>query len=264
MSTVSPRSRSELLREIASLLLDDEIEGPLAVALADYSDGGPFDLSVRALPSNDPITALFGFLAPDEWVVFGVVTGGSAHHLDTCDGEPIPVRVAYLLDRRGLEVSVAKTGDAGAPMLIDLYGDPASLGRVPDTCRRVLGLPTSPPEADTQLLWALDWLDRVIADVIGRDLGAPPLGWRAIDLLHRGRPSRVAPWSIIRRECAAGLLEIGGISASDAQWMDDGMFSRQALAEYPELCETLVDLTALLPEETWHKMVDRLQRDHVV
>ena len=64
MSTVSPPSRSELLRELASMLLDDQIEGTLAVALAGYTDDGVIDLSVRPLPSIDPISALYGFQCP--------------------------------------------------------------------------------------------------------------------------------------------------------------------------------------------------------
>ena len=261
MSTVSPPSRSELLRELASLLLDDEIEAPLAVALADYTDGGPFDLSVRALPADDPISSLFGFVAPDEWVAFGVVTAGTAYHLDACGSAPMRVRVAHLIDRRGLEVSIAKSAVGPSPLLVDLCGEPESLGRVPDTCRRVLGLPTPPPETDTNLLWALDWLDRVLAAVLGRDLDSPPPAWPAIHVMHRGRSPRVAPWSILRRECAVGQLEIGQIAPSDAQWMDDGMFSRQAIAEYPDLCETMVDLAELLPDATWQHIVDQLRDD---
>ena len=264
MSTVSPPSRSELLRELASLLLDDEIDGTLAVALADYTDDGPFDLSVRALPSTDPISALFGFRAPDEWVAFGVVTSGTARHLDADDLAPIPVRVAHLLDRRGVEVSLAKTGDGASPMLFDRCGPSTSIGRVPDTCRRVLGLATSPPDTDPQLLWALDWLDRVLAEVLGRDLGSPPPAWTQIHHLHRGRSSISAPWSIVRRECAAGQLEIGRLPARDAEWMDDGMFSRQVITAYPELSDVLIDLAELLPSETWHKIVARLHRDHVL
>lgn len=263
MSTLSPPPRSELLRELASMLLDDDIDGPLAVALADYTDHGPFDLSVRALPADDPIGSLFGLRAPDEWVAFGVVTVGTARHLDALDSPPMRVRVVHLLDRRGLEVSLAKTDGAAAPLLVDLCGAPTSLGRVPDTCRRVLGLPTPQPETNPQLLWALDWLDRVLAAVIGRDLDSPALAWPAIHQMHRGRSSIAAPWSILRRECAAGQLDIGDVSAADAEWMDDGMFSRQSIAAYPELLDLLIDLAELLPSETLRQIMDRLHDDDV-
>ena len=262
MSTVSPPSRSELLRELASMLLDDQLDGTLAVALAGYSDDGVIDLSVRPLPSIDPIGALYGFRAPAEWIAFGVVTSGTAQHLDNDDVGPFDVRVVYFLDRRGLEVSLAKADDGRAPVLVDVIGPPTVVGRVPDTCRRVLGLPTSPPDRDPQLLWALDWLDRILTKVLDRDLDSSPLGWPEIEQLHRGCPSASAPWSILRRQCAAGLLDLGTLSASDAEWMDDGMFSRQALAAYLDLREVVVDLAELLPAETWHKIVVRLHLDH--
>jgi hypothetical protein len=261
MSTVSPPSRSELLRELASMLLDDQIEGTLAVALAGYTDDGVIDLSVHPLPSIDPIGALYGFRAPAEWLAFGVVTSGTARHLDDRDVSPIDVRVAHFLDRRGFEVSLAKTGDGAAPVLVDLCGPPTVSGRVPDACRRVLGLPTAPPQHDPQLLWALDWLDRILAEVLGRDLDSPPLAWPAIEQLHRGRPSDSAPWSILRRECMAGQLGLDMLYPSDAEWMDDGMFSRQAIAAYCDLREVVADLAELLPGETWHKIVARLHLD---
>ncbi|MEO8695289.1 MAG: hypothetical protein ABI658_17320 [Acidimicrobiales bacterium] len=263
MSTVSPPSRAALLRELASMFLDDQIEGTLAVALANYSDDGYIDLSVRPLPSFDPVGALYGFRAPDDWVAFGIVTSGAAHHLDDHDASPFDVRVVYFLDRRGLEVSLAKTGER-APVLVDVIGPPSVLGRVPDSCRRVLGLPTEPPAHDPQLLWALDWLDRVLTEVLDRDLDSTPLPWSTIEQLHRGRPSDSAPWSILRRECAAGELDLDSLSASDAEWMDDGMFSRHALAAYLDLREVIVDLAELLPAETWHKIVARLQLDHIL
>jgi len=261
MSTVFPPSRSELLRELASMLLDDQIEGTLAVALADYTDDGVIDLSVRPLPSIDPIGALYGFRAPAEWLAFGVVTSGTARHLDDHDVSPIDVRVAHFLDRGGVEVSIATNGNGAAPVLVDLCGPPTVSGRVPDACRRVLGLPTSPPGQDPQLLWALDWLDRILAEVLGRDLDSPPLAWPAIERLYRGRPSDSAPWSILRRECASGQLGLDMLYPSDAEWMDDGMFSRQAIAAFCDLRETVVDLAELLPDDTWLEIVARLHID---
>jgi len=259
MSTFSPPPRSEL-HELASMLLDDQIDGPLAVAIAAYSHDGHIDLSVRALPSVDPIGSLFGFYAPDPWLAFGVAMRGTAHHVDIPDDAAIPVRISYLLDRKGFEVSVARA-EGTSPLLVDLSGDPATLGRVPDTCRRVLGLPTEPADADPQLLWGLDWLDRILASVVSRDLGSLPLTWPEVRQLHRGRTSRHAPWSIVRRECAAGQLDVAGIPPYVAEWMDDGMFSRQAIASYPDLIDLLRDLGELLPSETVHYIIEQLDAD---
>ena len=97
-----------------------------------------------------------------------------------------------------------------------------------------------------------------------RDLDSPPLAWPAVERLYRGRPSDSAPWSILRRECAAGHLPIDLLFPTDAEWMDDGMFSRQAIAEYCDLRETVVDLAELLPGETWEMIVARLHLDHLL
>jgi hypothetical protein len=193
-----------------------------------------------------------------------VGTSGTARHLDDPDLTALDVRVAHFLDRRGVEVSIAKNCEGAAPVLVDLCGPPTVSGRVPDACRRVLGLPTRPPEHDPQLLWALDWLDHILAAALDRDLDAPPLAWAAIEQLHRGRPSDSAPWSILRRECVAGQLGLDMLYAEDAEWMDDGMFSRHAIAAYCDLHETIVDLAELLPDDTWQEIVARLYEDRLL
>ena len=266
MSIHLPPSRPELFRALASILLDDQLDDTLAVALADdCAESGAVDLFVRALPSDDPIGSLYGFRAPAEWDAFGVVASGTAHTIDWPGDAPLRVRVVHLLDRHGVEVSMAKPeGTASAAMIVDLCGAPDSAGRVPDTCRRVLGLPTRPPVAQPTTLWAVDWLDRVLAEVLRRDLGAPPLSWPAVERLHRGRNPDIAPWSILRRECAAGQLAIAGISPAVAEWMDDGLFSRQVIAAYPELHELVADLADLLPAEVWRQLVDRIEHDQRV
>lgn len=264
MSIHLPPSRPELLRALASILLDDELDDTLAVALTDdCAESGAVDLFVRALPSSDPIGSLYGFRAPSAWDAFGIVAPGTAQTLDRPDAAPRRVRVVHLLDRHGVEISMAKPEGTTA-MIVDLCGAPDTAGRVPDTCRRVLGLPTRPPVARTAALWAVDWLDRVLAEVLCRDLGAPPLSWPAVERLHRGRDADVAPWSILRRECAAGQLTIGGVTPAIAEWMDDGLFSRQVIAAYPELHELVADLADLLSPDVWQQLVDRIEHDRRV
>jgi hypothetical protein len=179
------------------------------------------------------------------------------------------VRVVYLLDRCGAEMSMARDvraadGDGARPTVVDLCGPPEACGRVPDTCRRVLGLPTPPATIDPTVMWSIDWLDRVLVEVLRRDLDAPPLTWPAVERLYRGRDRDAAPWAILRRECACGLLAIGGIDPATAAWMDDGMFSRQVIASYPELHELVADLGDLLPGPVWTEVVARLRHERVV
>jgi hypothetical protein len=263
MSLDLPPARGELLRALGSILLDERINGSFAIALTDDLDEpGALDLLLRDLPADDPIGALLGFRAPDAWDAFGVITSGTARELSG-PAPPRPVRVVHMIDRHGVEVSLAiDTSDVpgGRPAIVDLSGPPQSCGRVPDTCRRVLGLPTPPPVDDPSRFWTVDWLDRVLAEVLRRDLGAPPITWEAVERLHRGRHPDVAPWAILRRECAAGQLSVGGLSSSAASWMDDGMFSRQVVAAYPECDELVADLSELLPPAVWQKVLARLQR----
>ena len=54
--------------------------------------------------------------------------------------------------RRGQPGEDRRSHGAGARQRVRA---PGGSGRVPDTCRRVLGLPTSPPDADPQVLWGL-------------------------------------------------------------------------------------------------------------
>jgi hypothetical protein len=212
MSTVFPPSRSELLRELASMLLDDHIEGRWPLPSPGYTDDGRHRPLGSTTSFDRSHRRPYGFRAPAEWLAFGVLTSGTARHLDTDDVAAIDVRVVYFLDRRGLEVSLAKAGDGAAPMLVDVIGPPTVIGRVPDTCRRVLGLPTPPPDRDPQLLWALDWLDRVLIEVLGRDLDSAPLDWPAIEQLYRGRPSNVARGRSFDASGAAGQLDLGPLT----------------------------------------------------
>jgi hypothetical protein len=94
--------------------------------------------------------------------------------------------------------------------------------------------------------------------LLDRDLDSRAPAWPAIERLYRGRSSDSAPWSILRRECAAGHLPLDLLFPGEAEWMDDGMFSRQAIAAYCDLRETVVDLAELLPGDTWQKIVARL------
>ena len=47
---------------------------------------------------------------------------------------------------------------------------------------------------------------------------------------------------------ARGAPLFDELAPDDAAWMDAGMFSRWALAPFPELSDLLTDLDALLPE----------------
>lgn len=235
-----------ILRALVEIFADRELPEPIAFAIARTSDQA-VDVAVKPLPATDPVGSLYGFVAPGEWQSFGIATGGTAFHFDA-PGERVRVHIVHAVDRSGAELTVARGG-------LELDAEPA-VGRVPEICRRVLSLPTAPPTAPTDELWALDWLDRMLAEVLARDLGEPPPSWTALRRLDRRRPASEFPWAILRRLCSDGSLSIGGVPPYQAAWMDDGMFSREVIAAYPERDEMLADLAELLPAAT----VERIRR----
>jgi len=50
-------------------------------------------------------------------------------------------------------------------------------------------------------------------------------------------------------------VTVPGIDADAARWMDDGMFSREAMTAYPPVHELLDDLRALLPDTVYQRLL---------
>ena len=102
------------------------------------------DLHMKALAGH-PVDALAGFTAPPEWIVVGVVA-------EECG------RAITLLSRAGVEVSAVRR--RGRPLE---FVDDRVQGRLVDTLRRVLDLPTEPPDVAMAELLAVYWLDAIVA-----------------------------------------------------------------------------------------------------
>ena len=166
------------------------------------------------------------------------------------------------------------TGDGDAPLDVSFVAgaiDDQGGGRIPDACRRVLGLPTLAPASDTCELWALLWIEAVLRRSAS---GACTLSWPDVveaypsyrlvaegdpaatdlvpenladHLVELGRASaRAWPWDRVARACRRGELSGYGVDAADAAWMDEGMFSREVLGHLPPLDVLLADLDCLL------------------
>lgn len=287
MSNLCPRRAARL--EALARALDEaaEIDGrerpPFAVGVAFDERGG--ELHLHDLLDGDPASEMLGFDAPPEWNAFGVVTRGRARSIDpaspvlraSADDTGACVRIVYLVDRCGVEASVVRSGDT-PPMCMSSDHSPA-LGRLVDACRRALGLPTPPPDRDPCELWALLWLDRMVAHVL-HDPGSN-LTWAtavemhpAAELARRDShlapmvPDRlielgaalaaVTPWARLRQRCAAGTWPVEGTAAEHASWMDDGMFSRWALDAFPLVGDLIEPLDSLLPPPTTCLVLDAL------
>ncbi|HET9690595.1 MAG TPA: hypothetical protein VFP61_05550 [Acidimicrobiales bacterium] len=237
-----------MIDDVLDALLDAAgDDGPPVWGSFHGPEGEPSDLSLHLEPSD-----LIGLVAPpDVWAV-GTVTGATARPTDR-PGPPRRGRVAYVLDRAGRSASrLWLEGDevAGAP-------GPA-IGRVPDTIRRVLGLPTDPATAPVGAILGVEWL--VELATAAAELG--PLEWPLAAALHpaaglvttagrrpisaRGLMAATAGWSWTEARAAvvAGRVRLGCAAADLAAWMDDGMLCRWVLYEHPDVRAALAAGTA--------------------
>jgi hypothetical protein len=200
-------------------------------------------LEVVDLDDTDPVAGLLGVVAPGRVRAVGFVAGCRARLLDH-DVPPVRGGFVHVVDREGL--SVTHTVDAdGCPYAVGPTRA-VQVGRVPDACRRALGLATAPPPPDTVALVVDAWLDRVVRAARHRT----DLTWADVVALH---PSDAVPctpaelahrtvqvgdelsWSAVRQAYADGRVRHDGstdegtgtgIDAATAAWMDDGMFAR--------------------------------------
>ena len=239
------------------------------------------DLQLGLKPLGEgvhPFDELAGFTAPDDWTVVGLRTTGTARHLDQPARAPQRIASTFLVDRHGREASVLRFDD-------EVVDDPGrATGTIPDTCRRVLGLPTDPPPPSTELLWSTIWVDRILERWAQpdrrRDLLAsfaqlailhpavhqpsPPDVLAVADpesLARVARPHAAAtPWSKLRASDDPLPLPDGSVSPAIARWMDDGFFARWALGAYPHLATAAFEVKALLGRPLGPQLVEALVR----
>ena len=102
---------------------------------------------------------------------------------------PTPMTTTCLCDRSGAMASILRT-DGSPPTVVSA----AAAGIVADTLRRVVGVPTTPPEGTSRTLLTMAWLDRIVA----ASVSAPGITtWATVALLTRppqDRRCRGASW----------------------------------------------------------------------
>lgn len=240
----------------------DGTSPPIAFGLRGV-DGDGFDIEATALDGEDPVASLLGFSCPDDWLAFGVITPGRAHRLEPAAPPFTPpaeaVRVGLLVSRSGGQVSLIRQGDGPAEIT---SGAPAQ-GRLPDVCRRALGLSTAPATEWSGLVWALVWVENLLAESLA-DPGA--LTWAEAVRLHPtvayvlGLDSEIGSelphrfvemvqivsrrvgWAEVRALASAGTPRGFDITPEHAAWMDDGMFSREVIGGFAPLATMLLEL----------------------
>lgn len=255
-----------LLEATARIVDEASIDAGTHLLIHMNVEGDEVELGLEPLERDQhPFDALAGFTAPTGWSAFGVRALGTARHLDEPSRPAQRSAVTILLDRQGREVSLSRVG-ADVELLTG-RGE----GTVPDTCRRVLGLPTAAAPPSTAAVWTLVWLDRLLdswgrpserrrltsswAEVAGLhpalDQGVPcgaPLEDPAT-LLRVGLEHTAAwPWERLRAEPEALRLPDGNLPAEVTGWMDDGFFARWVVSSYPPIHTLATDLPALLGE----------------
>jgi len=283
----APPVDAEVLRALLDAALADPPESPEGggVALGVHRRGDGVDVAVHPLMGPDPVRSLYGFVAPPEWFAFGIVAGARVRRLEgprsAGPGDEAASRVDFglLMTRQGHSVVAARGDGELVDQIHRIDAGERGEGRIPDACRRALGLATAPPSGDTAELWATLWVETLLV----RTLGDPrPIPWddaaraypafdAVVDgdatlsalvsehLVELGQAARRAwPWEQLLAACAAGQVPACGIDPADARWMDVGMFSREVLGQFPPIDDLVVDLGTVLAPDVATRIVDCL------
>ncbi len=225
-----PTSTSSLTRLAQTLDADlggvDELPTGESASLVRVTRSG--EIAVRSLDADHPYDALLGFVAPEDWEVFGVIAPGwGTYYAGPAKGDRRRCRAIHLAQRSGEEVSVLRFSDDLDGTVVD---EPQSPGRVADCIRRAMGLATP---AETPATLAAYWTDDVLLHLAAR--GHPSFNGALVERceIDEFLADRPLSWGDVRW----AVIEAGGnvvLDASLAAWMDDGMFARLMLAEMVE------------------------------
>jgi len=258
---------------------------PLIVGVASL-DEETIKLIFPAKAPTSVVDSLLGFVAPADWEALVVVAEGLAHS-EAEDRQD--VIVGYGLTRLGEEISVLRLPDEEV-----LVSTLPSEGRVLDCCRRALGLETPTIENSTVELIVSAWLARIYSDaktaneetklnllknLNGTDGDTPEAStsgelsdWQSLARRHPlvdSEDEELSPvelgeqvrkiceagsWGKIRQAVAEGEISHVSITAEQAEWMDDAMFSRWCMADFPDSEALLDKLAEILPPDLYRDL----------
>ncbi len=250
---------------------------------ADPADPDAVLLGQRPLPEADhPLDHLLGFTAPPGWLAMGLVCFGWARPatvLDDATGlddasagrgaapqrRRRRARVVTLVDRSGNNQATATLDDGSV-------SDEPAQGTVSDALHRCLGLPTAPPPASSAELFAVLWLEALLAAPRGiswADATAlhPSSAWLASlgrragsdDLATAGRAlADKLDWPALR-VAAAGQSHHILVAPDLARWMDDGMFARWVLGRHRPVPVLVEELESTLAPAFYRRVRRTLQ-----
>jgi hypothetical protein len=275
-----PVDHVERLSTVADALVDI-VEGtpgpPELVGLVDLAglglEPGPSDrpdtLTFTCLHGPDPIGQLLGLDAVPEWWAVGVAASSTARPLDG-GRERWPVTFVHLVARDGTTLDLLDDGHGTRHVTGPDHE--VHTGRVPDLCRRMLGLPTAPPAHGLVPmlvdLWLrellavaadrpeLAWADAAALHPAARAVGLPAVTPSPAELVRASEELTVdADWGTWRRICIRqGADPSCGLDATSLRWLDDGSFARWVLGESIPWADALGHLDAVLPRDTADKV----------
>lgn len=185
------------------------------------------------------------------------------------EGQPsLRLSGIVVVTREGAQASMS---DATSPQRrIDLHHPTAVWGSLVDTMMRFMGLATVPDPRGVNHLVSAMWCDRLVAQVFdegpyrisaARALALHPLvdpdsppsadaeGVATViglveSLVH------ATSWERLRSLCMASYCQFGQVAPAEAQWMDEPMFARSLMADYPPVLESLDYLNGAIDEST--------------
>jgi hypothetical protein len=233
----------------------DHRGGPVWLVLFEASPGAVARLGVRDSPEG-----LAGWSAPAHCRAVGVVAGGRVVRGAT---GPRDVQLCCLVSRDG--TIGWHTAPPGA-----VPETPPEGGRIVDTLKRCLGLPTPHEPEGVEILLDLVWLMAVLDAAAG---ASRELGWDEVIHLYPapGRTSRVrlsadglpgSPWTWedVRCATARGRWPDGPVSARLARWMDEGMFARSVLEATPDLGLLAAEARRVVGPEAGRRLAEVFSR----
>jgi hypothetical protein len=249
-------SAAEVAHLVHAIALGGDAPSPVLVLVEQDAEGVSLLVAPPDEHGPDLFEQAFGLVAPDGCAAVAMASSGRAWR---AGGAAFDVVIAHALLRSGPSATYL-TDPAGEPLLLDGTPD----GQVPDLCRRVLGMPTPPPDLETDGYLTRLWLDRLLGAAaahpggVGRveALALHPAAQASsfgdeLTWLHVAVATYqfgvTVPWAVLRRRFAGGDDDR---AARAADWFDDGSFSRWMLAQLPAPEDALSALEELLPAAT--------------
>lgn len=248
MATSSPDPSDPTAAQLVELAHRSTAEapGPSLIHVRLDPAAEAVDLGIAGLGADrHPADALVGFRAPAAWDAVGITSTGTVHDRSGAGVPSARGRFTTLAFRDRPGATVVERTDGRLELLA---GDPT--GWAADVLRRVLGLPTAPPDGSTALLIDVWWLDALVTTRLRHPARRP--GWRWMAQLHPLCPpgtvvapeelqalaaaeARSRPWATLRRlltdrDLPAAAVELPeGTVLPGHEWFDDGSLCRWLL-----------------------------------